>query len=302
MAELSLIESLTEALPKGGGRILRGIGDDAAVVSAMKRCVTTVDSIVEGVHFRLDDPDVSFEDIGRRAMAGALSDIAAMAADTGEAYIALGLPARVSEEQALELMLGAQSLAKETRTTICGGDVVASPALFVSVTIVGWAHVNQKLLGRDGALVGDHVAVTGPLGCRPKRPEPRLREARRLAANRAHALIDISDGIATDALHIAQASGVRVEIDLDALPIDERTERTAARMGVPAWEAAATAGEDYELCVCIGPKWIKRAGNSLRAATGCSLTVVGRVVEGPPGLVLLHEGRERSLKGFEHRW
>ena len=187
-------------------------------------------------------------------MAGALSDIAAMGAQTGEAYVALGIPSHVSERDALDLMLGAEELAEQTATTIAGGDIVAAPALFASVTIVGWAERDQKLIGRDAARPGDLVGVTGTLGASPRRPMPRLREARAIAPAGLHAMIDLSDGIATDALHIARASGVGLKIDLDKLPIDERTEATAHELGVPAWQAAATAGEDYELCVCVPPR------------------------------------------------
>src|SRR6202035_2038678 len=185
--------------------MVRGIGDDATVVKALKLCVTSVDTIVEGVHFRLDDPELGLKDIGWKALASALSDIAAMGAQTGEAYIALGLPPHVSEQQALDLMLGAEELAELTGTTIAGGDVVAAPALFASVTIVGWAERDQKLLGRDGARPGDLVGVTGVLGRRPQRPSPKLREGRAMAPAGAHAMIDLSDGLATDARHIAES-------------------------------------------------------------------------------------------------
>jgi thiamine-monophosphate kinase len=284
-----------------GGRIVRGIGDDATVVKALKLCVTSVDTIVENVHFRLDDPELSFNDIGWRALAGGLSDIAAMGAQTGEAYIALGIPSHVSEHQALELMLGAEELAELTGTTIAGGDVVSAPGLFASVTIVGWAERDQKLVGRDAARPGDLVGVTGTLGGRPWRPVPRLREGRAIAPAGTHAMIDISDGLATDALHIAQRSGVVLKIDLDKLPIDERTHQTAQELGVPAWEAAATVGEDYELCVCV-PR--KRADRACAAAerVGATITWVGHVSEGSPGVVLRHEGRKQTLTGFEHRW
>jgi thiamine-monophosphate kinase len=299
--ELSLIDSITAALGTRGGRIVRGIGDDATVVKALKLCVTSVDTIVEGVHFRLEDPELDFGDIGWKALAGGLSDIAAMGAQTGEAYVALGVPAHVSERQALELMLGAEELAELTGTTIAGGDVVSSPALFASVTIVGWAERDQKLIGRDGARPGDLVGVTGALGTRPRRPLPRLREGRAIAPAGAHAMIDLSDGLATDALHIARASGVALEIDLDELPTDERTRRGAEELGVPVWEAAAAAGEDYELCVCA-PR--KRADRVLQACerAGVKLTWVGHVNGGEPGVVLRHEGREQVLTGFEHRW
>lgn len=279
--------------------MVRGIGDDASIVKTLKMCVTTVDMVVEGVHFRLEDPELSFEDVGWRALAGPLSDIAAMGAQTGEAYVALGVPPHVSEPQALEVMLGAEQLAEQTRTTIAGGDVVSAPALIVSVTIVGWAERDQRLTAREGALPGDQVAVTGPLGGRPHRPIPRLREGRALAQAGARAMIDLSDGIATDARHLAQASGVGVRIELDKLPTDERTERTAQELGIPEWQAAASSGEDFELCVCVPRKRMERVNNAFKAVSGRDLIWVGRVVE-EPGLVLRYKGERQELQGFEH--
>jgi thiamine-monophosphate kinase len=283
-----------------GERIVRGIGDDASIVKTLKLCVTSVDMVVEGVHFDLDDPQLSFEDVGWRALAGALSDIAAMGAQTGEAYIALGVPPHVSEHQALEVMLGAEQLAEETRTTIAGGDVVSAPALLASVTVVGWAERDQRLTGREGARPGDQIAVTGPLGGRPSRPLPRLREGRALAQAGAHAMIDLSDGIATDARHLADASGLGIRIELERLPTDESTARTAAELAVPDWQAAATAGEDFELCVCVPRKRMERVNNAYKQVSGRDLVWVGRVVEGPPGLVLRHKGERQELEGFEH--
>jgi thiamine-monophosphate kinase len=281
--------------------MVRGIGDDATVVKALKLCVTSVDTVVEGVHFRLDEPGLTFRDIGWKALAAALSDIAAMGAQTGEAYVALGIPPHVSEHQALELMLGAEELAESTGTTIAGGDVVRAPALFASVTIVGWAERDQKLLGRDGARPGDLVGVTGTLGGRPRRPSPKLREGRAIAPAGAHAMIDLSDGLATDARHIAESSGVALKIDLDELPTDESTQRTADELGVPLWEAAATVGEDYELCVCVPRKRAARVSTACERV-GTKLTWIGHVSEGWPGVVLRHEGRKQALTGFEHRW
>lgn len=279
---------------------MRGIGDDASVVKALKLCVTSVDTIVEGVHFDLEG-STDFAEIGWRALAGALSDIAAMAAQTGEAYIALGIPSRVEERQALELMSGAEDLAEQTDTTIAGGDVVSSPTLFVSVTVVGWAERDQKLIGRDGARPGDLVGVTGTLGARPRRPLPKLREARALAPAGVHAMIDLSDGIATDALHLARASGATLKIDLEKLPTDERTEARAGKLDVPAWQAAATAGEDYELCLCVPPRRLERVKQAAQRA-GVEIAWVGQVVEGEPQLILRHQGKRQRLSGYEHRW
>ncbi len=280
--------------------MVRGIGDDASVVKALKLCVTSVDTIVEGVHFHLGER-MSYADVGWRAMAGALSDIAAMGAQTGEAYIALGVPEHVGERGALELMQGAERLAEQTGTTIAGGDVVSAPALFVSVTIVGWAERDQKLIGRDSARPGDLIGVTGTLGTRPPRPEPKLREARAIARAGVHAMIDLSDGIATDAAHIARASGVQLEIDLEKLPIDERTEQVARELGVPAWQAAATAGEDYELCLCAPARRLERVNQACQRAQS-AITWVGCVSTGDAGVVLRHEGERQQLSGYEHRW
>jgi thiamine-monophosphate kinase len=294
--ERSLIDSIAAALPAGGARVVRGVGDDAAVVHAGgKLCVTSIDAMVEGVHFRLDDGSSSPFDVGWRALAGALSDLAAMGSKPGEAYIALGVSRQVGEEQALELMRGALELATTTGTVLAGGDVVKSPVLTACVTVVGWADDERELIGRDGALPGDLVGVTGRLGGRPDRPVPRLAEGRALARAGAHAMIDLSDGLASDARHIGERSGVSLEIELGRLPLDE---------GVPGWEQGASAGEDYELCVCVAPA--DRAGveRALHEADGAQLTWVGRVSDdGPPGALFLDEhGVQQQLEGFEHRW
>jgi thiamine-monophosphate kinase len=293
--ERSLIESIAAALPADGVRVVRGVGDDAAVVRVGgKLCVTSVDAMVEGVHFRLDDGSASPFDVGWRALAGALSDLAAMGSKPGEAYIALGVSRQAGEEQALALMRGALQLATATGTVLAGGDVVKSPVLTACVTVVGWADDERELIGRDGALPGDLVGVTGRLGGKPSRPVPRLAEGRALARAGAHAMIDLSDGLATDARHIGERSGVSLEIELGQLPLDA---------GVSGWEQAATAGEDYELCFCVAPADRGRVERVLHEADGAPLTWVGRVSDGPPGASFLDEhGVQQRLEGFEHRW
>jgi thiamine-monophosphate kinase len=279
---------------------VRWTGDDAAVVRAAALAVTSIDTVVEGTHFRLSTHSPA--DVGWKALAGALSDLAAMGARSGEAYVSLVLPPGF--ERALELVDAMEELAAETETTIAGGDVVGGPALTVTVAVTGWADDESELVGRDGAIPGELVAVTGALGgseagrlllergerepaelvTRHLRPRPRLREGRALAGAGVSAMIDLSDGLATDARHVAERSGVELRVELERLPLAS---------GVTT-EAAAAGGDDYELLVTVPP--VRRA--AAEAAAG--LTWIGTVADGE-GLVLLGpDGAVEGLSGYEH--
>lgn len=333
VGELSLIDAIRKRLPPPGPRVHVGIGDDAAVVHGRPVCVTSMDAVVEGVHFELGEGRFSHADVGFKALATALSDIAAMGVEPGEAYLTLGVPSGTTEADALAVADGAIELAIETGVSLAGGDVVSSPALFVCVTVVGWCESASVPTCRSGAAVGDLVGVTGSLGgaaaglalmrgqvavhrdaeakqalSRALRPTPRLAQGRALASAGARAMIDLSDGLATDAAHVGVASGVTLEIDLSLLPLHPGVLEAAAALEIPPWRLAATGGEDYELCVCVAPAERGRAERALAEAGDVGIAWVGEVLpvvaaaSGAAGARFTIDGQALALEGYEHRW
>lgn len=278
--------------------------------------------MVDGVHFRVGE--LTAAEIGHRALAGSLSDLAAMGADAGEAYLALGLPAGTDRRHARELIAGAQELASGVGVTIAGGDITRAPALLVSFTVVGWTEDPGALVGRDGARPGDLVGVTGALGGsgaglamvegrvqiedgdaarglreRYARPQPRLSAGRALALHGAGAMIDLSDGLATDARHLALASGVALELSLSDIPLVPGVREAAAQLSQDAAEFAAQAGEDYELCVCAPPAAREGIEHALAALPDPqTITWIGRAAAGTPGVSF--SGGSGPLSGYEH--
>ena len=248
--------------------LAQAIEHDAAVVDGL---VVTQDALVEGVHFRLDW--ISFRDLGFRAAAVNISDLSASGATPSALVVTLAAPPDTDVGDLYELYQGIA----ETGVPVVGGDTTKAASLSLSVTALGRS---DRVPGRAGARPGDHLVVTGPLGAagagfregRYVRPPIRTEEGRSLARS-AHAMLDISDGIAQDAAHIALRSGVRCTIDLDCVPIAEGA--TPDELGF---------GEDFEL---------------LAAVPESDFHVVGRCEAGE-GVELLRNGEPYSLAGWDH--
>ena len=228
LSQLGELGLLAELERRG---LARAIENDAAQVGGL---VVTQDALVEGVHFRLDW--ISWRDLGWRAAAVNLSDLAASGAEPLGLMVSLAAPGETNVEDVLELYEGIA----ETRVPVLGGDTTRSDQLMLSVTALGRS---DRVPGRSGARPGDLLVVTGPLGGAGAafrnecylRPPLRLEEGRRLARV-ASAMLDLSDGLAQDARHIAARSSVRCAIDLDLVPLADGA--TVEDLGF---------GEDYEL-------------------------------------------------------
>ncbi len=325
MGEFELLALLRERLPAAGPQVHLGSGDDAAVTVPGGAVATSVDALVEGVHFRRETS--SPRQIGRKAISTALSDLAAMGAATGEAYVWLGAPEEMDEAELLEVGEGLAAVAEETGTTVAGGDLTRAPVLSLAVTVTGHAPKPDDFVTRGGARPGDALVVTGELGGaaaglvlierasaegldlqaadalrrRQLDPTPRLAAGQALAAAGATAMIDVSDGLAGDAGHIAAASEALLVIDADALPIAPGVAAVAAASGLDPLELAASGGEDYELLAALPPGAVASAREAL-AALGVLLTAVGRVeaAAGRPRAELKRRGGEAvPNRGFD---
>jgi thiamine-monophosphate kinase len=328
--EEALVRAIRELTARTGRAdgVTVGIGDDCAVLQprAGAALLATTDLLLEDVHFRRRWAEPA--DIGWKAIAVNLSDIAAMGGRSRWALVALACPEDTTPVEVAAFYDGALALARSHGVAIVGGDTSSSPAgWLVNVTVLGEAAGAPRL--RSGARPGDLIAVTGPLGrsaaglavlergaapagvsaervaevtAAHLRPRPRVDEGAWLgAADGVTAMMDVSDGVGIDLPRLLTESGAGARVDVDRLPIDEATRAVAAALGVDALAWATGGGEDYELLLTCGAGVLPRLERGLAEACGARLTVIGEIVAGPPLARWLAAGRPVSVaRGFEH--
>jgi len=291
IGEFGLIQRITQGLALSGA-VAVGPGDDAAVVvSADGRTVVSVDMMVEGRHFRRDWSTPI--DIGRKAAAAALADLAAMGARPTALVVGFGAPADLPAAWAVSCTAGLQEEAAEVGAVVVGGDVVQAPQIVLSVTVLGDLDGRTPVL-RSGARVGDIVALAGRVGwaaaglallSRGFRSPKVLVDAQRcphppyaagVAAAKAGAtsMIDVSDGLVADARHIAVASGVLIDVDSRALEVPEPMQAAASAYNVDPREWLLHGGEDHALLATFPEGTVLPSG----------FTAIGKVVAGTTSL------------------
>jgi thiamine-monophosphate kinase len=264
---------------------------------------------VENVHFRLDS--ASPATIGATALAVNISDIAAMGGDPRYALLSLAARVDIPVTVVDGIVEGLTSMATRFGVQLVGGNVTRTDGpLCIDITVLGDVPKDEVAL-RSGALPGDLLAVTGTLGRRTALrlareagihpvppvpvPEPRVVVARRLVASHlVHAMLDISDGLAGDVAHLAQASGVGIEIAAERIPVAAEAERLAQSLGADPLQLALAGGEDYELLIALAPEDVEQAQ---REAADVGLTVIGRIVAEAGGLTLVRGRKPEPLKG-----
>lgn len=317
MGEFELLARIRERLPAAGGLLHLGSGDDAAVTVPPGATATSVDALVEGVHFRREYATPA--QIGHKALATALSDLAAMGAGPGEAYVVLGLPPDLDEDGCIELLDGMVALADATGTSIAGGDVTRAAELFLAVTVVGHAPDPRAFVHRSGARAGDALVLTGEIGgaaaglrlletresqragalrARQLEPVPRLAAGQALARAGATAMIDLSDGLGGDARHLAESSGVGLRIDAGEIPFAPGSKESMVTAGRDPWELLG-GGEDYELLASLPPERLETATEAVRDEEGIALTKIGEVLAGSGVEIRLPGGRLVEPGGFD---
>ena len=308
MNEFELIAKLTRVLPTNSS-VVTGAGDDCAVLDlgvADKLFLFKTDAVVEGFHFTRETPP---EKIGRKALARCLSDIAAMAGTPAAALVTIALPQNFEPEFVGEIYDGMNALAREHGVAIVGGETTTNPErILISISLLGSVARGKAIL-RSGAKAGDAIFVTGELGGSLAEKhldfEPRLAEAHWLAKHfPIHAMIDLSDGLAGDLRHILQASGAGAELLKTAVPVS-RTARLKARessAAKPAFVAALTDGEDFELLFTVSSKVAVRLLDEWhKQFPKLKLSCIGKIVAGDGILIRDKNGSHKlNIHGYAH--
>jgi thiamine-monophosphate kinase len=323
LGELGLIEAVRRrARGARAAGWLEGIGDDAAVLRPRAGCdlVATSDALVEDVHFRWRTTDAV--SLGRKALAVNLSDLGAMGARPLGFLLAWGLPESARPDALDGVLAGLLAQARAARCPLVGGDTVRAPVWMLTITALGEVPRGRALL-RSAARPGDRILVSGDLGgsalgfhalesgaaerpelapfaARHLRPAPPWRSGPLLARTRqVHAAIDLSDGLLRDLGHVASASGVRLRVDVDRLPLARGLRSAAAGLGLDPVSLALAGGEDYQLALCVAAR--APATSVLARRARCRLTEIG-VVERGRGLIFERAGArfEPASHPFEH--
>jgi len=302
-------------------QLILGIGDDAAAwYGDASIQLATVDSLIQDVHFSLGI--ASWEELGWRAMAANLSDIAAMGGLPQYALVSLALPDSTEVEDVTALYRGMIELAQQFEVAIVGGDISGASLLVINITILGSTKSQaQHILTRSAAKAGEKVAVTGYLGTaaaglevlskhlslEPEataslkkaflQPYPRIAEGQILVEQGVRTAIDISDGLISDLSHICKASQVRARIEIDRVPVQTAVK---ANFADRALELALSGGEDYELLFTAGAEIIDK----VKAAASCPITVIGEITADKAGEITLVDGEGNPVSlpkaGWEH--
>jgi thiamine-monophosphate kinase len=324
--ERDLIAEIRARVPAAPAWLVVGIGDDAAVARPERGAleILTTDGVIEGIHFdrRFSTP----YDIGWKALAVNLSDIAAMGGTPRLALLSLSLPADMVRDDVHALVDGFLALAADARVTLAGGNVTRSPGpLMVDVTVTGFARARQ-VLTRSGGRAGDDLYVTGTVGAaaaglsyakeskgstepagidacvrRHCAPEPRVRIGALLGRNRAaSACMDLSDGLADAVRQIAAASGTGAAIEAAALPIPPAAREWFQGAGLDPIASAVAGGDDYELLFAVPRRGRGRLATVIRQARGVPITRIGQLTKETPA-VLVRDGIPEPLpQGFVH--
>ena len=329
LGEFGLIERIRQILGRQeDGRIVLGIGDDAAAVKlGTDKCLlVTCDTQIEDTHFRRRD--ISSYELGRRAMAVNLSDIASMGGSPTFALVSLGLPKHLSLTEFDELFKGMRDQLGEFSGIIIGGNLAhTAEKILLDITLLGEVE-QDELLTRGGARPGDGIYVTGSLGSSSaglyvlerfdpieqacfrdlvhahRLPTPRIQEGRQIAsAGVATAMIDVSDGLARDLLHLCESSKVGAEVLLDRIPVRSDVRQVAERLGKDPYALILGGGEDYELLLTASPDASKDRIERIAEASGTPITQIGTILPADSGCWWLdRSGRRCPLEpaGWDH--